>query len=816
MAPLYFEFMLKLNCFFLRIGLLFLTSFFTAHVVLAQNTNVTISGVVKDSSLKSAIAFVNVVLKTEKDTAFIAGVLTNEEGRFTLLNIKPGNYFIEVTYIGYVSKLQTRYVGSLSEYLDLGIIEMVQTRNVINGIKFTGASSDNIKLDKKVFTTSDNISQSGGSVLQTMQNLPGVTIQDGKILLRGNDKVIILIDGKQTALTGFGNQTGLDNIPASSIERIEIINNPSSKFDANGNAGIINIIYKKNKKDGFNGKVGLATGLGALWVRKDNLPSIRPQYIRTPKINPSISLNYRKGKINLFFQGDYLYTHTLNKNEFVTRNYDSAASVNQQTKRNRNTGFITTKAGIDWNIDERNLLTVSGLYGREKILDNGDQPFFNADLSSRLRLWEFLEDELKTTVMATAAYQHKYKQPGKLLNIGFNYTFHREDEKYFFNNILPTYSGKDAFKLISDEQVADFNLDYIKPLKYGRFESGFKFRKRGIPTNMQFIPGYKSPLDTNAGGWATYKEIIPALYGIYIFENKKIESEIGLRLEYVNLHYNVNPEHITYKSSGYNYTQPFPSIRLAYKLNDKRKISLYYNRRVDRPNEVDIRIFPKYDDAEIIKVGNPALRPQFTNSLELGFKTNAKKSYFNTSVYHRMANGTITRIASTVGSSNLIYSIFQNVNKSFNTGCEMVYSLDVAKWYSFNLNVNVYRNQINAFTVVNKYPITHTFSAAKAEMISGNLKLNNKFRLPKKYEAQVTATYLAPDIVPQGKINARFSVDLGIRRTIQNGKGEVFLNATDLFNTLVIKREIQGSGFSYISTDYYETQVVRIGYAYKF
>ena len=126
--------------------------------------------------------------------------------------------------------------------------------------------------------------------MQAMQNLPGVTVQDGKIQLRGNDKVAVLMDGKQTALTGFGNQTGLDNIPASSIDRIEIINNPSAKYDANGNAGIINIIYKKNKDEGLNGKIGFATGLGALWVKKENLPTIRPQYQNTPKVNPSVSV----------------------------------------------------------------------------------------------------------------------------------------------------------------------------------------------------------------------------------------------------------------------------------------------------------------------------------------------------------------------------------------------------------------------------------------------------------------------------------------------------------------------------------------------
>ncbi|UPT71011.1 MAG: carboxypeptidase-like regulatory domain-containing protein [Flavobacterium sp. JAD_PAG50586_2] len=454
----------------------------------AQNKPVTVSGITKDKTTKRPLPFVNVALKTEKDAALITGTITNEEGRFSLANIKSGNYILEFSFIGYKTKIQSIYVGSLSEFLDQGTIELEEDATTLQEVVVvTKTNTVSDKMDKKTFSMADNISQNGGSVLQSMQNLPGVTVQDGKVQIRGNDKVTVLIDGKQTALTGFGNQSGLDNIPASAIDKIEIINNPSAKYDANGNAGIINIIYKKNKKEGFNGKVGFTSGLGALWERKENLPTIRPQYSLTPKINPTLSLNYRKNKINAFFQGDYLYTETLNKNEFVTRTYNDGTIINQQLKRNRNTHFTTIKSGIDWNIDDYNTLTVSGLFGSEKIIDNGDQPFFNADYSERLRLWQFLEDELKITVMGTAAYQHKFKQAGHLLNVGFNYTFHREDEKYFFDNILPSSSSKDAFKLLSDESVVDLNIDYIKPLKYGRIETGFKFRNRIIPTNMQFF-----------------------------------------------------------------------------------------------------------------------------------------------------------------------------------------------------------------------------------------------------------------------------------------------------------------------------------------
>lgn len=801
----------RISLFFVLFALLLST------VVSAQSASVTISGMVKNKVEGTAIPYVNVFLKTEKDQVFVFGTVTNEEGRFSIANIKPGNYRIEATCIGFDAIAQPLYIGSLSEFLELPVIDLNPQSTALEAVAISAkASTISNKMDKKTYSIADNVSQSGGSVLQSMQNLPGVTVQDGKVQLRGSDKIVVLIDGKQTALTGFGSQTGLDNIPASAIDKIEIINNPSSKYDANGNAGIINIIMKPNNQDGFNAKVGFTYGSGALWVRKENLPSIRPQYTFTPKVNPSIALNYRKNKVNVFLQADNLYTHTLNKNEFVTRNYDDGNVINSQLKRNRNTNFLTTKAGLDWSIDPQNTLTVSGMFGSEKIIDRGDQPFFNSDISQRLRLWQFLEDELKTTAMATANYQHKFKEAGHLLNMGFNYTFHRENEQYFYDNYLPTSKGTDAFKLLSDEQVQDFNIDYIRPLKYGRIETGIKLRNRSIPTNMDFRPGDNSVLDMNAGGWANYKELIPALYGNYVFENAKWEAELGLRLEYVKIKYDVNPNHSTYKSDGYHYTQPFPNMRIAYKLDEHNKLSVFYNRRVDRPNEVDIRIFPKYDDAEIIKVGNPALRPQFTNSIELGYKNTWSKGYFYSALYHRFADATISRIASSVPGSNLIYAIFQNAGKSYNSGVEAVFNQKLSTVYSFNINGNIYRNQINAFTVHNLYPQENTVSTAKQTALSGNLKLNNIFRFANAWDAQLSAVYLAPDLIPQGKISARFSMDAGMKKSIQKGRGELFFNASDLLNTMRIKKKIEGMNFNYTSADYYETQVFRLGYSYKF
>lgn len=784
----------------------------------SQSNGATVSGLIKDKNTFSVMAYANVALQRSSDSMVVFATISNEQGRFMLEKIQPGTYFLVCSYTGYLSKRQVLVVGTINNFLEMGSIELTPDAASLTGVTVVGKQAAvTARMDKKVFGVTENLSQAGGSVLDVMKNIPGVTTsQDGKISIRGSDKVMVLIDGKQTALTGFGGQSSLENIPASAIERIEIINNPSAKFDANGNAGIINIIYKKEKKKGFNGKIGISGGLGALWIKAGNYPDIRPQYQRTPKFNPSLSLNYKKNKVNLFLQADDLYTHTLNKNEFSDRIYDTGDTIRQQLKRNRITHLVTVKSGMDWTVDASNTFTISGLFSSEKIIDRGDQPFFNGSLTERKRLWQFLEDELKTTATASAGWQHKFIEPGRILNAGINYTFHREDEKYFFTNILPAYTGLDSFKLISDEHVLDLTIDYVEPLRYGRLEAGLKFRRRSIPTNMLFQPGINSPLDVDAGGWATYKETIPAVYGNYILENNRWEMEAGLRVEYAHLNYEVNPDHPTYSSDGYDYFRPFPNLRLAYKLNEHNKLVVFYNNRVDRPNEVDIRIFPKYDDAEIIKVGNPALRPQFTQTMEFSYKSDWAKGYLLTSLFHKRTTATIARIGTIVPGNTLIYNVFQNAGRSSNTGMELMVSHKTADWATLSLNLTGYYNRIDAFTILNKYPQESLYSAEQQQVFSGNIKLNGLFKLASDWESQLSAIYLAPDLIPQGKIRARFSIDMGLKKKTKSGKGEWFVNATDIANSLRIKREIVGDGFSYSSIDYLETQVIRMGYNIKF
>jgi outer membrane receptor protein involved in Fe transport len=301
-----------------------------------------------------------------------------------------------------------------------------------------------------------------------------------------------------------------------------------------------------------------------------------------------------------------------------------------------------------------------------------------------------------------------------------------------------------------------------------------------------------------------------------VYENERIELEGGIRVEGVRVDYEVNPDHNTYESDGYRYFQPFPSVRAAYKFSDARKLSLFMNRRVDRPNEVDIRIFPKYDEPELIKVGNPGLQPQYATNAELGYKTSWESGSVYLAGYHRIVDGTITRIATQVPGSPLLYNVFQNAGRSWSSGAEVVWQQTLSPRLTINSNAAVFRRTIDAFSVVNQYPVPVRYDAAREELTSGNVKVNAVMWLPFEWQTQVSNVYLAPDLLPQGRLGGRFSMDIGAKKSVYAGRGEFVINATDVLNTNQAERTIRGSDFRLVSTDYLETQVVRVGFNWKF
>ncbi len=787
----------------------------------AQIDNAVISGVVRHEQTKELLPYVNIVV-TDSDDSFLTGTITNEKGIFTVEGLSTGDYSLKVSFMGFTERTVPFHVGRLNNFLDLGTISLVESATQLDEVTVTATRMEvSSAMDKKTFAIEDNISQQGGSVLQVMQNLPGVTIdRDGKIFLRGSDKVTILIDGKQTAMTGMGSQSGLDNIPASAIGTVEIINNPSAKYDASGMAGIINIVFKKDQEFGWNGKAGITLGVGALAEKEPNLTGIRKQYSYTPKVNPSFSVNYKQEKTNFFVQADLLYHQQMMKNEFTQRTYANGDVVNQQFLENRKQPIYNINAGVDYNPNKRNTFTFSTLFNYREYTDLGDIPYDNA-AGDRIRLWQYYENEVNQTLFATVTHKHSFNQPGHSLTSSFNYSFRRKDEVFNFTNELykPSKIGTDTTGLVADEHIFDLTVDYSKPLKTGRLEVGTKQRARNFPNDIYFKPGNNSILDTGLSGSAEYREWLSAVYGTYIYEHKKFELEAGLRIEYANVDYLVDPNHSVYESTGFDYIDPFPSVRATWLISDNSRISAFYNRRVDRPSEKELRTFPTYASPEILSMGNPNLQPQFTQSVELGFRQSWNGGYLYSAAYHRMSTDILTKIITEVpdqSSSTLLAEVNQNADKGQNTGIELVLNQQLGSKVRLNANGNIYRNEIGAFSIINAYPNNIAFTGEKQSIVSGNAKVNIIAKIFKDAEFQITGTYLARDIIPQGKILARYSIDAGLTKKIQNGKGELFINASDILNTLVMRYEIKGETFNLVSDDYYETQVVRVGYQYRF
>jgi outer membrane receptor protein involved in Fe transport len=783
----------------------------------AQVSQVSISGTVRIESDRSPLPYANIVLFKGLDSTFVIGTVSNEQGFFTLTGVNPGKYTLRITSVGFETKLIPLQVGRLSAFLDLGTFYMSEIATILGEVTVR-ATRDAIEeqLDKKSYSLQDNISQLGGSVLQAMQNLPGVTIdRDGKIFLRGSDKVAILLDGKQTAITGIGAQSGLDNIPASAIERIEIITNPSSRFDASGNAGVINIIFRKESDEGFNGRAGFIYGMGGITEKRNNLPNMRDQYRFTPKINPSLSGNYKKGDLNVFVQTDLLWHKQMMKSELMDRVFVSGEGVTQQYQENRTQPIFNFKAGADWNLNSSNTLSFSTLFNHREYTDLGDIPYLNTLTREQTRFWKYYENEVNQTFFATLGHTYSFIQPGHKLSSSLNYSYRHKDEEFYFDNILPTLVGTDTTGLIADEHIWDLTIDYTRPLRSGRMEMGTKQRSRIFPNEIFFNPGLNSILDPGLDGTAEYQELLSAGYVNLVYERNKFELEGGLRVEYVNVDYLVDSEHSVYKSDGFNYLDLFPSIRASHLIDDKSRISAYYNRRVDRPEESALRVFPTYANPEILVLGNPGLEPQFTQSFELGYRRSWTDGYISGVAYHRIIDQTITRILSPVPGSTRLSSVSQNADQSLNTGLEWVLSQEFGL-LNFNASANLYQNRISGFTVVNAYPYNISYSRGEESNYTGNVKLNGLLKVKSNLDIQITGIYLAADIIPQGKIYPRYSLDAALTWKIQGGDGEVFVNASDLFNSLVMEQEIDGIGFKIRSKDYYETQVIRLGYQYRF
>jgi len=787
----------------------------------AQGTAV-LSGRVMDKATHLDLPYASVSLLTLPDSIFIGGVLAGDDGRFVISGIANGTYSLQVSFVGYSSVILSLFIGDLNRNYDAGKIELNPVSSEIDAVTVLArkamVSED---LDRKTISVEDNVAQTGLSVLDFMKSLPGITVdQEGKVLLRGSDKVTVLIDGKQSSLTGFGDQKGLDNIPVGNIESIEIINNPSAKYDAAGMAGIINIKYKKTEVVGLHGDAGLTLAIGQLSKRKADVPSELGSYWLNPKYQPNLSLNYRKGKFNTFFQGDMMWLRRLPNNEFSTRTYADGKQIISQVPENRRQQHYILKGGVDYFIDDHNTLSFNAIYDYEDHHDTAQVPYYERTTGQRYRNWGWLEYEITGYMNYSLQYKHNFAEPGHEFRAGVQYTKGWEDESYYLNDSSVYRNSRDTTQILAIEHTTIVNADYFKPMRFGRFETGFKIMIRRIPVTYTTGKGENTVIYPGLGEWSEWGENTFSGYLNYVLEKKKFDVEAGLRAENTDVFYNLASENIYYPHNDqYSYFRLFPNVRLTLKLNTKNSLSAFYNRRIDRPGEPEVRVFPKYDDPELLKVGNPYLRPQLSQSFELAYKLKWNSGSVFLSGYHRITADPYTRIYSmdtTNANYDIVNKVYQNTKGATNTGVEVVLSQNMSKNLKFTGSYNWYKNVLQAFQGKVLFPYERSFSLDKMTDHTWNAKVSGQYSFPWQMQLQLTGVYYAPLNIQQGRQLARSSVDVGLKQRVFKGKGELNVSVSDLFNRFGIKQEIRGDGVSVLYENYYETQVIAAGMRIRF
>jgi hypothetical protein len=780
--------------------------------LLAQGA--TVAGRAVDSTSRAPIAMVTIVLVNAASGDTLSGTLTGRDGRFVVHGLAPGRYTIASRFPGLSPAVRTLLVSELNRAYDLGDILLARVQS-LSGVAVTADAVQTAAVNSEVYRLGEGATPSAGSILDALKSVPGVSIdQEGKVLLRGSDRVAVLIDGRPSSLTGLGSQRGLDNIPAANIEAVEIIHNPAARFDAAGMAGIINIVYKQERRTGVSGEVGLSLGMGEFSKQRDDLPTDLGSFSHNGKAIPNLNLNYNTATARtfLFYQG--LIQRDLPNNEFTTRFYDDGRIIASQVPENRRQSQNIVRLGADFGVGSANVFSVSGLYDTETHTDSAQVPFILQPTGQRERFWFWRERESNGVASAAFNWKRLFRTPGHELNVNLQYSRIWEDEAYFLNEVSSVRTGTDATHVIAPENTFPLTVDYTRPLQNGRLELGAKLQRRWLPITYEVQRGNQSVIYPGLGDFTEWDEDIVAGYANLVRIRESYSLEAGVRVEQTDVTYTVPDENIYYDTGdAYNYFEVFPNLKLTWTLGGQLRAIAAYNRRIDRPTEQELRIFPKYDDPELLKVGNPYLRPQLTQVMELGIGRRWSKGSATVSGYHRDITDAFQRIFAIDNSNpnyDIINRLYENVGRATQTGVQAVADQQVTSPWRVSGSVNWYVHDIDAINTTLLFPTVRPFFAAGSRDNTWDLTLNNRYRFSTGQEIQLSFINYAARNAHQGRERSRSSLDLSASWPLANDRGDVTFTFTDMFADFGVRREYVGQGFTALYENLKETQTARI------
>ena len=743
-----------------------------------------ISGIIVDKSNLQPIEYANILLMKVKDSSMAAGVITNEKGQFKLEKVPFDKYYLKITFIGY-SNLIINNVEITKQNPDkkIGLIKFESSSKLLDEVNIIAEKKMmEYTLDKKVVNVDKNLVSSGGSAVDVMQNIPSVTVDiDGNVSLRGSTNVSILVDGRPSNISGTNRQAILEQIPASSIDAIEIITNPSAKYNPEGMSGIINIKLKKKTAKGLNGLASAGIGTGN-------------------RYNSSINLNYSTLKYNIFGSWDGRWFQGKGYgNTYREANIDDSVFYSYQhsdMKRNMNNNNI--KLGFDWFLNNKNTISVSGQTGydnssREQFLlskTNNNQNVFEDYYESTN-----IEDEIERMPSLNLSYKKTFEKKNEEFTIDISLNKANSEEKTnISNNIYITdYFNKTDSNSIQLQYNTGLNynsqilVNYVYPFTDKmKLESGFQGNYRKIDNdyyveNYNFSSG-KYFIDESSLNHFIYNENISALYGTISKEWDKLSVQLGLRLEQAFTKSEEKIQNQKYENSYYNL---YPTIHISKKIFSKQEIQLSYSRRVNRPNIHDLNPFKDLTNPLVINYGNPYLKPEYINSFEFGHTKYWNKTSLYTSLYYRQINNVIKRIIY-LGNDGISYITNENLSKGTSYGIDWILEQEIKKWWRINASFSYFR------TIIEGNSIDGTISN---DNYSWTSKLNSNITLLKNLNIQITANYRAPIVTPQGKMYETYSADIALKKDFLKDLFSVNFRVSDIFNTQRFDIDTYGTGF---------------------
>ncbi len=743
-----------------------------------------ISGSVVDKLTLQPVEYANLVLFRIKDSTMISGAITNQKGIFRMDKVPYGKYYLMVSFIGYSSlKIPEVFVNPKDPERNLGQIKFEPSASNLKEVNITAEKRMmEYTLDKKVVNVDKNLVSSGGSAVDVMQNIPAVTVDiDGNVSLRGSTNVTILVDGRPSNLSGMSRQAILDQIPASSIESIEIITNPSAKYNPDGMSGIINIVLKKKTAQGLNGLVSASAGT-------------------SNRYNSSVNLNYSTSKVNIFGSWDGRWNQGKGYgNTFRTTTINDTNSFNYQhydMKRDMtNNNF---KLGFDWYVNPRNTITLSGLINSgnntsKQTINSytNDYKFIKKDEFNQIND----EDEEDNSKTINLGYKKTFVQKKREFTADFSYSssdnFENSDIKNYtqISDYIP-FTGN-QYKQYQYDNGKNYNgsaiINYVHPInEKTRIETGFQGIYRKIDNDFK-LDNYdyltnKYINDSALNNHFIYNENISAVYGTFSKEWDKVSIQLGVRLEQAF----TKADQITQTQSfENNYFSIYPTLHISKKLPFKQEMQFSYSRRVNRPSIHDLNPFKDYSNPLMVRYGNPYLKPEYINSFEVGHSKFWNKSSFYTSVYYRQINDVIKRI-SYIDTAGINYLTNENLSKGTSYGVDFILEQELAKWWRINANFSYFRTLIEGNSVDGNI---------STDNYSWTSKLNSTMTILKNLNIQISANYRAPIITPQGKMYETYSVDFAAKKDFFKDKFSVSFRVSDIFNTQKFDLDAYGKGF---------------------